>query len=155
MIVTPSARPSPGTALLGIAFVAFVSLGLPDGVLGVAWPSMRRSFDLPLSALGALLAAAMAGYLASSFGSGVVVARLGVGSLLAWSSATMVASSLAYAMAPAWSVVVAGGVLAGLGAGAIDAGINAYAAARFPPRLVNWLHACYGVGAMLGPLVMT
>jgi len=141
--------------LLAIALVAFVSLGLPDGVLGVAWPSIRRSFGLPPDQLGALLASAMAGYLASSFSSGAVVARLGVGRLLFWSSALMVVNSLVYALAPAWGVMVAAGVLAGLGAGAIDAGINAFAAARFSPRLVSWLHASYGIGAMLGPLLMT
>lgn len=141
--------------LLAVALVAFVSLGLPDGVLGVAWPSIRRSFGLSPDQLGALLASAMAGYLVSSFTSGAVVARLGVGRLLLWSSALMVVNSLAYALAPAWGVMVGAGVLAGLGAGAIDAGINAFAAARFSPRLVSWLHASYGVGAMLGPLLMT
>ncbi len=141
--------------LLAIALVAFVSLGLPDGVLGVAWPSIRRSFDLPPSQLGSLLASAMVGYLISSFSSGALVARLGVGRLLLWSSVLMVTNSLAYALAPAWWVMVGAGVLAGLGAGAIDAGINAFAAARFTPRLVSWLHASYGVGAMLGPLLMT
>lgn len=141
--------------LLAIALVAFVSLGLPDGVLGVAWPSIRRSFGLPPDQLGALLASAMVGYLASSFSSGAVVARVGVGRLLFWSSALMVVNSLAYALAPAWWLMVGAGVLAGLGAGAIDAGINAFAAGRFSPRLVSWLHASYGVGAMLGPLLMT
>jgi fucose permease len=141
--------------LLAIALVAFISLGLPDGVLGVAWPSIRRSFGLPPSQLGSLLATAMAGYLLSSFSSGALVARLGVGRVLLWSSILMVANSLAYALAPAWWVMVVAGPLAGLGAGAIDAGINAFAAARFSPRLVSWLHACYGVGAMIGPLLMT
>lgn len=141
--------------LLPIVLVAFVSLGLPDGVLGVAWPSIRRAFGLPPGQIGALLATAMAGYLLSSFCSGALVARLGIGRLLLWSSALMVANCLAYALAPAWSVMVAAGLLAGLGAGAIDAGINTFAAARFSPRLVSWLHACYGVGAMLGPVLMT
>ncbi len=141
--------------LLAIALLAFVSLGLPDGVLGVAWPSIRRSFGLPPSQLGSLLASAMVGYLASSFSSGALVARLGVGRLLLWSSVLMVVNSFAYALAPGWGVMVGAGLLAGLGAGAIDAGINAFAAARFSPRLVSWLHAFYGVGAMLGPLLMT
>ena len=141
--------------LFPISLVAFVSLGLPDGVLGVAWPSIRRAFGLPPGQLGALLATAMAGYLVSSFCSGALVARLGVGRLLLWSSALMVANSLAYALAPAWSVMVAAGLLAGLGAGAIDAGINTFAAARFSPRQVSRLHAGYGVGAMLGPVLMT
>lgn len=141
--------------LFAVALVAFVSLGLPDGVLGVAWPSIRRAFDLSPSQLGSLLASAMVGYLASSFSSGAVVARLGVGRLLLWSSLVMAANALLYAVAPAWSAMVAAGVLAGLGAGGIDAGINAFAAARFTPRAVSWLHASYGVGAMLGPLLMT
>ncbi len=132
-----------------------MSLGLPDGVLGVAWPSIRRTFALPISQLGTLLVAAMAGYLVSSFSSGAIVARIGVGRLLLWSSVLMVMSSAGYAVAPVWRAMVAGGVLAGLGAGAIDAGINAWAAARCSPRRVTWLHACYGLGAMLGPLLMT
>jgi MFS family permease len=141
--------------LLAIALVSFVSLGLPDGVLGVAWPSIYRTFGLPPSQLGSLLASAMVGYLLSSFSNGALVARLGVGQVLFRSSVLMVANSLAYAVAPAWWVMVGAGLLAGLGAGAIDAGINAFAAARFSPRLVSWLHASYGVGAMLGPLLMT
>jgi fucose permease len=141
--------------LLWIAVLAFVSLGLPDGVLGIAWPSVRRTFELPLSQLGVLLTVAMAGYLTSAFANGHIVARIGVGRLLAWSSVTMVVSSLGYAVAPRWAVMVASSLLAGLGAGAIDAGINAFAAARLSARHVTWLHACYGVGATLGPLLMT
>jgi fucose permease len=142
-------------SLFGIAVVAFVSLGLPDAVLGVAWPSIRRAFVLPVSQLGLLLAAAMAGYLVSSGGSGPVVARIGVGRVLALSSGLMVASSLGYALAPRWWIVLAAALASGLGAGAVDAAINAFAAVRFPPRLVNWLHASYGVGAMLGPLLIS
>ena len=97
----------------------------------------------------------MIGYLVSSVSSGALVARLGVGRVLLWSSVLMAVNALTCALAPAWSVMVAAGLLAGLGAGAIDAGINAFAAARFSPRLVSWLHACYVVGAMLGPLLMT
>jgi fucose permease len=83
--------------LLGIAFLAFVSLGLPDGVLGVAWPSIRATFGVPLDRLGGLLAVAMVGYLVSSFCAGWLVARLGVGALLAWSSVLMVVNSGGYA----------------------------------------------------------
>src|SRR5262245_31103913 len=117
-----------GAMLLFVAFLAFASLGLPDGVLGVAWPSVRRAFDVPVSGLGTLLAALMAGYLASSFGSGTLVARLGIGSVLLWSSALTAASAAGYALAPAWSTMIAAGVVMGVGAGGIDAGINAYAA---------------------------
>ena len=141
--------------LLGVAFLGFVSLGLPDGVLGVAWPSMRATFGVPLDRLGVLLAVAMVGYLLSSFCAGWLVARLGIGPLLALSSVLMVVNSWGYALAASWPMVASCAVLAGLGAGAIDAGINAFAAARFPAGIVTWLHASYGVGAMLGPLVMT
>jgi fucose permease len=138
-----------------LALVAFVSLGLPDGVLGVAWPSMRASLGVDLAQLGVLLAAAMVGYVVSTASTGAVVARHGVGWLLVVSSALMVGSGLAYALAPAWPVPLVGSLLAGLGSGAIDAGVNAYAAFHFSPRLVSWLHAAYGVGATLGPLIMT
>ena len=141
--------------LVAIALVAFLSLGLPDGMLGVAWPSIRRTFDLGPGALGALLATATVGYLLSSFTSGALVARLGVGRLLLGSSGLLVVNALALAASPAWRLTVAAGLLAGLGAGAIDAGINTVAAARFSPRLVSWLHAAYALGAMLGPLLMT
>lgn len=145
----------PRRLVVAIAFAAFVSLGLPDGVLGVAWPSVRRTFGLPVSQLGSILFAVMAGYLASSFGSGALVARHGVGPLLAWSNVLVALSCAGYAVATAWPVMLACGLLAGLGAGAIDAGINVYAAARFSPRLVSWLHASWSAGAALGPLIMT
>lgn len=141
--------------LFAVALLAFASLGLPDGVLGVAWPSVRASFRLPLGALGALLAATMVGYLGSSFASGWLVARLGIGRLLAWSSALIIANATISALAPRWGAMVGAGVLAGLGAGAIDGAINAFAAVRFPARRLSWLHAAYGVGAMMGPLLMT
>jgi fucose permease len=136
-----------------IALLAFLGLGLPDGVLGVVWPSMRRTFALPMSQLGILLTAAMVGYLASSVASGVLVARLGLGRVLVASSAATAASAVGYALAPHWVMVVASALIAGLGAGAIDAGVNAFAAVRLSPQLTTWLHASYGVGATLGPLV--
>jgi fucose permease len=145
----------PRRLVVAIAFAAFVSLGLPDGVLGVAWPSLRRTFGRPVSDLGSILLAVMAGYLISSFGSGAIVARHGVGRLLAWSNALVAVSCAGYAAATAWPMMLVAGLLAGLGAGAIDAGINVHAAERFSPRLVSWLHASWGAGASLGPIIMT
>jgi fucose permease len=141
--------------LVPLAFLAFVSLGLPDGVLGVAWPSLRRSFDRPIDQLGLILLAMMAGYLASSFTAGAVLERLGVGRLLVASCLLVAASAAAWAATPWFAPIVAGGFVSGLGAGAIDTGINAFAVARFSPRVITWLHACWGLGAMIGPLVMT
>jgi fucose permease len=145
----------PRTSLVLIAFLAFVSLGLPDGVLGVAWPSIRAAFGLPVSQMGSLLAAGTCGYLLAGFFSGQIVRRLGVGRLLLVSSWIVVFASTGYALTPAWPLMVLLGACSGLGAGAIDSGINAYAAHHFSPRVVNWLHAFYGVGATLGPLLMT
>jgi fucose permease len=144
-----------GRWLVPLAFLAFVSLGLPDGILGVAWPSLRRSFERPLEALGTILLATMAGYLVSSFSAGAVLARTGVGRLLVGSGLLVAASATIWAATPYWPPVLAGGVLAGLGAGAIDAGINVFAAGHFTPRVITWLHACWGLGAMSGPLLMT
>jgi fucose permease len=144
-----------GFLRIGLAYLSFVSLGLPDGLLGIAWPSVRASFQLPLDALGALLVLFTAGYLLSSFSSGWLLKRLNVGTLLALSCLATALSLLGYALAPRWWCMVALGMLSGLGAGAIDAGLNTFAATHFSPRLVNWLHACYGIGASSGPVLMT
>ncbi len=141
--------------LVLLAYVAFISLGLPDGLLGVAWPSMRGDFGLPLDALGGLLFSTMLGYLVSSFFSGRILAKLGVGRLLAVSCAATGACLIGYTLVPAWGLVVALGVIGGLGAGAIDAGINTYIAANHGESLMQWLHASFGVGVTLGPLIMT
>jgi fucose permease len=140
--------------LIFLSFAAFVSLGLPDGVLGVAWPSIRHELSVPIDRLGLLLTSSMIGYLLATATSGEIVRRLGVGKLLLASTMLVVVSLAGYAAAPSWGVFVALGLFAGLGAGAIDAGINAFAAANFRPGVVSWLHACYGIGATIGPLTM-
>lgn len=148
--------PSRRTALVfGVALVAFVSLGLPDTVLGVAWPSMRRTFGQALDRLGALLFCAAVGYQASSFVSGPLARRFGIGGVLVGSSALVALSALGFAVSPAFGPLLAATVVLGLGGGAIDACVNAFAARHFPPGRVAWLHASYGVGASLGPLLMT
>jgi fucose permease len=141
--------------LLALAYLSFVSLGLPDGLNGVAWPSIRAYFNLPVNALGSLLVIFTAGYLASSFWSGRMMALMSVGSLLALSCLAAAVSLIGYAVSPAWWVMLALGAIAGLGAGGIDTGLNTFAAVEFSPRMVNWLHACYGVGAATGPIIMT
>jgi fucose permease len=143
-----------GLLLISLSYIGFVSLGLPDGLHGIAWPSMRASFHLPLDALGTLLVIFTLGYLLSSFNSGRLLARLGIGVLLALSCLATAISLLGYALAPRWGVVVGWALLAGLGAGAIDAGLNLYAATHFSARMINWLHACYGFGATGGPVLM-
>src|SRR5215471_17598683 len=148
-------RQQSGLGLIVLAYVGFVSLGLPDGLLGVAWPSMRASFHVPLDALGTLLVTFTTGYLLSSCSSGYLLARLSVGALLALSCLATATSLLGYALAPWWWMLVVLGALSGLGAGAIDAGVNTYVATHYSPRMINWLHACYGLGATSGPVIMT
>lgn len=146
---------SPAPVALALAYLGFVSLGLPDTVIGVAWPSVRSTFGLSQPALGATLAAATAGYFTSSLAAGRAIARLGTGTLLAASTALVAIALAGQAAAPAWGAFVALALAFGLGSGAIDAGLNAHAAAHFPVRHVNWLHACYSLGATAGPVVMT
>ena len=141
--------------LLLLAYIAFISLGLPDGLLGVAWPSIRANFGLPLDALGLLLIASTSGYLTSSFFSGALMKKLGVGGLLAVSCFFTGASLLGYTLAPGYWLIVFLGIFAGLGAGAIDAGINTYIASEHSEGLMQWLHASFGVGITLGPIIMT
>lgn len=145
----------PPLALAVLASLAFAGLGLPDGLLGVAWPSIRATFGLPLDALGALLVSFTAGYVVSSFSGGRLVDGLGLGRLLTLSCLATGGSLIGYATVPSWWMVVGLASLAGVGAGGIDTGINTYAATHYGPRMLNWLHACYGVGAASGPAIMT
>jgi fucose permease len=142
-------------ALLALSFIAFVSLGLPDGLLGVAWPSMRQSFGLPLDALGALFVSSTLGYMSASFLSGAILRRIRLGDLLSLSCFATAVTLIAYSLAPRWEVIVAFGLLGGLGAGAIDSGLNTFAAHTYSPRTVSMLHAFYGLGTTIGPALMT
>jgi len=148
-------KPKTSVLLIGIAYSSFVLLGLPNGSLGVAWPSIRESFGISLDAMGTLLTAVTIGYILSSFNSGRIVARFGIGPLLLATSIASGVGLLGYAVAPAWWVMVLSGLLAGMGAGAVDAGMNLYVAANYKTRHMNWLHACFGIGVTLGPALMT
>jgi len=145
----------PRIGLVILAYVAFVGLGMPDGLLGVAWPSIRTGFSIPLDAIGLFLTALVIGYMTSSFFSGPIVTRIGVGRVLAISCALTGTALIGYTFVPAWWMMVLLGAVAGLGAGAIDAGLNTYVAAHFSEGLMQWLHASWGVGITLGPIIMT
>jgi fucose permease len=146
---------APAAAPLALAYLAFVSLGLPDTVLGVAWPSLRDRFALSQAGLGAVLTAGVAAYAVSGAVAGRLVEALGVGRLLAASSLLVTVGLVGYAAAPTWALFVAAAPVIGFGSGAIDSALNGYAARHFPVRHVNWLHACWSLGATIGPAVMT
>lgn len=141
--------------LIVLAYIAFISLGMPDGLFGVAWPSIREDFVLRLDSVGAFFFAGTTGYMLSSFFSGKIIRRMGVGGTLAASCALTGSALLGYTLVPSWWMMVALGVASGLGAGAIDAGLNTYVASHFGEGLMQWLHASYGFGVTLGPIIMT
>lgn len=141
--------------LLVIAYIGFISLGLPDPLAGVAWPSVRHTFSLPQSSFGLIFVALGCGYCASGFFGGKLTHLLGLGNLLWISSGLVAIAMFASGLAPVWPLLIAAAVVWGLGSGGIDAGLNAYVSSHFSARHVNWLHACYSLGATLGPLVMT
>ena len=132
--------------LLLIAYIGFISLGLPDTLIGVAWPSVRTTFALHQSSLGALFIGGGCGYFLASFFTGRLLTAMGVGWLLAASTALVTICAFGFARAPVWMLFVVCAFLQGLGSGAIDAGLNNYGAHHFSARQMNWLHACYSIG---------
>jgi fucose permease len=141
--------------LLMLAYLAFVSLGLPDAVTGVAWPSLRAEFGLPQAGLGVLLAGTMIGYMGSSLLTARILNVVPLGTMLAGSTLLVVFALVGYAASELWVLYPLFALLAGLGSGAIDTSLNAYAARHFSLRHMNWLHGFYTVGAAIGPMIMT
>lgn len=141
--------------VIGIAYFSFIVLGMPGAMLGVAWsPYMRETFDQPRDAVALVLFASTAGYFLASFVSGWLMARLPAAGLLALSCIFGAAGVLGYAIAPSFEILVLAGLFGGTGAGILDGGMNVYFAAHYGPRLMNWLHASFGIGSTLAPLMM-
>jgi fucose permease len=141
--------------LLALAYVAFVGLGLPVSLMGVAWPTLRAELGLPLDALGLLFISSTIGYLISSFIIARLISRFGIGMLLIVSSLLSAVAFIGYASAPSWTVIIIMGAVSGFGAGVMDAGLNTYLAAEYNEGQMQWLHASFGLGATLSPLIMT
>ncbi len=140
--------------LLMVIYLAFVSLGLPDGVLGLAWPGMRASLSQPLESLG-LVTFILSGCSAvSGFMSGRVLSRFGTGPVTFVSALITGLSLLGLSQVPNFPLMVALAFPLGLGAGSVDAGLNHFVAEHYSSKHMNWLHACWGVGATLGPMIM-
>jgi len=141
--------------LVAVVYAAFVSLGLPDGAGGVAWPAMRATLGQPLEALGLVSLVGTIGSALSGFASGHVLARLGTARVVLVSGLLTGFALVGYGLAPGYLFVVLLALPLGFGAGSVDAGLNHYAAERWSSRRMNWLHASWGIGATLGPLAMT
>ena len=140
--------------LLFVAFLAFISIGLPDAVLGVAWPSIQDTFGRARADLGFILFASGFGYFTSGAFAGKAIELLGVGRLLATSTAAVSIGLIGYAASPGFWFLMVVAALIGFGSGAVDAGLNFYAAEHFSVTVMNWLHAFFGIGAMIGPFIM-
>jgi len=134
---------------------SFVILGLPDGMLGTAWPSMRATFGAPVGDLGLILLIATAGSVLITAFVGPLIRRLGVPALLAVAGSVAALGYTGFALAPGLWLVLAVAVLLGVAAGMMDAGLNTAVALTGRHRLLNLLHGAYGVGTAIGPLVVT
>lgn len=140
--------------LLIIIYAAFISLGLPDGMLGVAWPAMRNDLNQPLASVGLITLVLTICSAASGFFSGRVVARLGTGLVVMLSCLMTGLALLGFSFAPSFGWLLLLTIPLGLGGGAVDAGLNHFVAAHYSSRHMNWLHGFWGVGATLGPVLM-
>ena len=139
--------------LLLLAYLAFLGISLPDGLLGVSWPSMSVSFGQPIGALGLVLPFAVVSSMLSSASTGVLLTRIGLGRILTGSIGLYALALLAQSLAPEFWVFIVAAVVLAAGSGAIDAALNAFAARQFNARQITWLHAVYGLGAAAGPLL--
>lgn len=128
---------------------------MPASTLGLLWPSMRLSFHEPVGALGLLLAFGIAASVIASAVTGRLLSRVRVGPLLALAIMLSAVALAAEVLAPLLWAFTSGMVAFGLGYGAIDSALNAHAASHFGARDINWMHASYGLGATIGPLLVT
>ena len=140
--------------LLAVIYLAFISLGLPDSLLGSAWPVMGPSLGVPLSYAGILTMIASAGTIASSLLSGRLIRRFGTGVLTAVSVGMTAAALLGYSLTGAFWLLCLFSIPYGLGAGAVDAALNHYVALHYSSRHMSWLHAFWGVGVTISPNIM-
>ena len=138
-----------------LSLASFVLLGLPDGMLGTAWPSMRTTFGAPVGALGLILLLATAGSVLVTAFVGTLIRRLGVPALLAVAGLCAAVGFAGFALAPGLGLVLGVAVLTGAAAGLMDGGLNTAIGLSGRQRLLNLLHGAYGVGTALGPLVVT
>ena len=144
-----------GLIPLLISYAGFVVLGMPDGILGMAWPSMQDTFSVPLDAMGLLLLPGTVAYMLASALSGRLIGSYGIGAFLLVGAAVRGLGFLGVAIAPSWGILLAMLFVAGLGTGVIDSGMNTFVATNYSAGRLSWLHACFGLGATFSPLIMT
>ncbi len=144
-----------GKSFDAMAMYAFVALGLPDGMIGTAWPAVRRGFHAPLEDLGIVLLVATFGAIASSSFAGLVLVRLGIKRMIMLAGTIAALGAMGIIVSPVLWAFVLSGTGIGISAGFLDSAVNTAVALAQRNRLLNMLHGCYGVGTTIGPLVIT
>ncbi|MBF4692610.1 MFS transporter [Fusibacter ferrireducens] len=141
--------------LLIVIYLAFISLGLPDALLGVSWPLIRADWALNLDAVGIISIVATFGTISSSLLSGKLIRHFGEGRITFFSGLLTGIALLGYAYAPSylWLIVLA--LPLGFGAGSVDTALNHYVSLHFKAHHMNWLHSFWGIGATAGPIIMS
>ena len=140
--------------LLAIIYLAFISLGLPDALLGSAWPVMHQELRVPLSWSGGVFMIIAVGTIVSSLLSDRLTRRLGAGKVTAISVAMTCAALFGFSFSRSYLALCLWAVPYGLGAGGVDAALNNYVALHYASRHMSWLHCMWGIGATLGPYIM-
>lgn len=141
--------------LLVLIYLAFISLGLPDSILGTALPTLLGEFGLPLGAGSLLSLVIMGGTIVSSFFSVHIIKRVGTGMAVLVSCLMTGGALLGFSLAPSFHWLILLGVPLGLGGGTVDAALNNFVALHYEARHMNWLHSFWGVGATMGPVIMS
>ena len=141
--------------LLIIIYLAFISLGLPDALLGVAWPMIRQEWLMRLDAAGMISIVVTVGTISSSLLSGRLIRRFGEGKITFFSGLMTGTALLGFAYAPSYIWFVFLALPLGFGAGSVDTALNHYVALHFKAHHMNWLHSFWGVGATSGPILMS
>ena len=142
------------TVLLAVIYAAFISLGLPDALLGSAWPMMYSEFEVSISRAGVVFMIISAGTVASSLMSDKLTRRFGTGKVTAFSVGVTAAALLGFSCSTSFWMLCLWAVPYGLGAGSVDASLNNYVALHYASRHMNWLHCMWGIGASVGPYIM-
>lgn len=140
--------------LLVIIYLAFISLGLPDALLGAAWPSMYPQFDVPVSYAGIISMIIALGTVVSSLQSDRLTKKPGTGKVTALSVCMTAMALFGFAASHSFGMLCLWAIPYGLGAGSVDASLNNYVALHYESRHMSWLHCMWGVGASAGPYIM-
>lgn len=152
MTITPV---KPRNIQLVIAFMSFIIIGMIPGILNIAWKHMEVTFGVELDSLGVLLGALTVGRLTATFANGYAIGTFGIGRVILAAVIIDMIGVFGYMTAPSFGVLLIAGVFLALGSGIIDAGMNTFVSAYYGKGPMNFLHAFFGVGLTIGPLLVT